>query len=76
MQEQMFLEEAESLDMGEGEEINCIGFIGLVHWHTLSLIQPSRIHHINSTRPEQVTSLIFQTKTPNKHLLCCAAAAH
>lgn len=35
MQEQMFLEGAESLDMGEGEEINHMGFIGLVHSHTL-----------------------------------------
>lgn len=76
MQEQMFLEEVETLDMGEGEEINHTGFIGLVHWHTLSLIQSSRIHQSNLRRREQVTSLLLQTKTTNEHLLCCATTAH
>lgn len=41
MQEQMFLEEAESLGREEGQEKGHIGFTGLVHWHTLALTQSS-----------------------------------
>lgn len=75
MQEQTFLEETERLTMWEREEIICIG---LVHWHLSELIQSSRIHQIydRMTRTShQPRHLDINNRTPNKHLLCCAATA-
>lgn len=71
MQEQMFLEETERLAMWEGEEIVCVG---LVHRHLSELIQSSELLQ-NDQQSHQPRHLHINNRTPNEHLVFCAATA-